>query len=172
MPSSDAPSEAAPSASAAGAPLARPESASRVAGMTALGVGLGLLSHGIFNTLRRRPVSFQPWYFVINGLVAGATLNHAAHVYDDVTETLRDRFKGFARLPTWVHDRLSPEELGACARWMGGGGGLGFMGGERGGREAARPPFPLLGAAAAAVGGLRAMYAAAGLITGRGAAAA
>lgn len=94
--------------------LYRPEHAPRTGPMTTLGVGLGVLVHGMFNRARKRPAGYQPWYFVINGVVGGALLYYTARVYDDVTDTMDKRYSGYARVPGWLHDQLSPAQLGGC----------------------------------------------------------
>ena len=93
-------------------PIHRAEASPRTVPFTTFGVGLGLLAHGMFNRLRRRPVGYQPWYFLINAAVGGALLHYTARVYDDITDTMETRFSGFARLPSWMHDQLTPEQLG------------------------------------------------------------
>jgi hypothetical protein len=77
-----------------------------------LGAGLGCLAHGMFNSARKRPVSYQPWYFVINAVAGGALLYYTARMYDDITETMDKHYSGFSRLPSWLHDQLTPEQLG------------------------------------------------------------
>ncbi len=91
---------------------------SRVGGMTALGIGLGLLSHGMVNTLRRRPVSFQPWYFVIKAAIGGTVLNYAGHVYDDVEYYTAKDERIHSRLPSWMTDALTPEQIGVLVAFI------------------------------------------------------
>jgi hypothetical protein len=90
----------------------RPDRYPRTPAMTMLGAGLGCLAHGMFNSARKRPVSYQPWYFVINAVAGGALLYYTARMYDDITETMDKHYSGFSRLPSWLHDQLTPEQLG------------------------------------------------------------
>jgi len=94
----------------------RAETAPRAPVMTTLGVGLGVLAHGMFNRLRKRPVGYQPWYFALNAVVGGALLAYAGEVYDGVAATMDRRYSGYARLPSWMHDSLTPQQLASEKR--------------------------------------------------------
>lgn len=79
--------------------------------MTACGVVLGVVSHGMVNIMRRKPVSFEPWWHLISAVVGGVALNRLAHVYDDTTDFTSKQIGSYSRLPAWVHPQLTKDEL-------------------------------------------------------------
>lgn len=84
--------------------------------MGPLCAGLGVLSHGVFNSLRRRPALYQPWWHVLLG-AGGLYFGHwLGKLYDDTGDELNRQYAGSARLPSWMHGRLNPEELEAERR--------------------------------------------------------
>lgn len=72
---------------------------------------LGATSHGLFNSLRRRPAMYQPWWHVILGTVGWLGGDYLGRLYDSTGDELNRQYQSVGRLPSWMHGKLSEEEL-------------------------------------------------------------
>ncbi len=72
---------------------------------------LGMVSHGLYNSLRRRPALYQPWWHAILGVVGWSVGGYLGKLYDDTSDELNRQYRTVGRLPSWMHSRLSEDEL-------------------------------------------------------------
>ena len=79
--------------------------------MAPLCAGLGLLSYGIFNSLRGRPAAYQPWRGAVFTLVGAYLGGRLGRLYADTAAELNVQYGGTARLPSWMHGQLTAEQL-------------------------------------------------------------
>jgi hypothetical protein len=62
---------------------------------------------------------------VINAAVGAGVMHWVAVKYDGTAAFMATQMGSYAKLPTWIHDQLTPDELGAYARGRVGEGGRG-----------------------------------------------
>jgi hypothetical protein len=81
--------------------------------------GLGATAMGIYNQLRRRPLMYQPWWHVISAVTGWSIGNWLGRLYDDTSDELNRQWAGVGRLPSWMHGKLSEDELRELTRQTG-----------------------------------------------------
>ena len=129
------------------APKERPQTASRIPYFVPMGAILGAMVQVSVNLMRRKPVMFgeeqprtqaspagaaaisldarphphpaEPWWHVFNAATGGYLFYHLAVKYDATSGFMETQFASYSKLPSWVYNQLSQEELGECeAAWM------------------------------------------------------